>query len=122
MLYIHGANRAIVFPEICEIVTHYGLSIQHGGGRFSAGAGEGSDDICYTFFRSVDPHCEHVLGQPTFALRPAYRQPKREFLEADGVARILSVNAVDGILVYVDVHPPVVDIGTNAVFEPSLTV
>ena len=92
-----------IFAEIGDVVADDGLAGEHGGGGLAAGGGEGAGEVGYAAFGAVDAHDEHVLGEPALAVGLLDGQAQGQFLEADGVAGVLGVDAVDHVVVEVDV-------------------
>src|SRR5450830_1002872 len=117
-LHIDRPDLAVDLLDVGDVVSYDGLPRYHGSRGFPAHSRERTGQVGLPAIVSRHPDDEHVLGQPPFLQALGDAESHRELLEAHGIAAVLCVRAVDGILFEVDVDAPLVDVGTHAVLEP----
>ena len=59
---------------------------------------------------------KHMLSEPAFFGGPVDGQAQRQFLQANCVTAILSIDAIDQVFFEVDINPAFVNIFTHSVF------
>ena len=65
---------------------------------------------------------KHMLGEPAFFGGPVDGQSQGQFLQAYRVAAILGIDAINNVILEVDINPALIDILAHGIFKLAFGV
>ncbi len=119
MFDIDGPDFVFTYAQIGKIISHNAFTGQHRRRGLTTGTGIRPGKPGFSSMRTMDTHHEHMFGQPPFLLCLADSEAQCKLFEADAVARILGIDAVDQVFFKVDINPPSHQISADMVLQTS---
>ncbi len=103
-LHIHSPGHTINISNVRDIITNNACTLNHGSTGLTTSRGKCTSQVGLSAACIMNCHEKHMLRQPALTIGLPDCQPEREFFQANGVAGILSVIAVDRIGLVINCH------------------